>query len=308
MMNSTGSVTLRLVVSLVAAGLAVESVVAKVSQETRQAVVRSEADFRIATASEKREALAALGRRTIMLPPSELSAVARAALDDGDPQIRLDACEMIAAKAAGVRLGADAQRRQESMSDRSALVALQGRLVSLLKSDPDERVRRWALVAAGNLDYDPQTLTGSGTSMILKLSRQFVDSIAAAYSHEQATGVRAEIIKTLALSESESAMREVVLSKALSDVAPSVLQFAIRGIASMKAVRALPRIAQLLSHDDRSVRLAAAQSLATFGAAARPFVPTLERALQNEPDDVVARTIRGTIAVINRGKGQALLH
>ena len=60
----------------------------------------------------------------------------------------------------------------------------------------------------------------------------------------------------------------------------------------------LPRLAALLAHPSASVRIPAAGVNSTFGEAALPYLPDLERALAVEKDPAAADTMRGSISVL----------
>src|SRR4029079_11870758 len=118
-----------------------------------------------------------------------------------------------------------------------------------------------AILASINLQFD------GDRKKTIRLDRTLSLVLANAYTHEQATGVRTEIIKTFALTDADPELRAASLTAALNDVAPSVVQYALFGVGKSKLFSAAPAAVRLLSVENKNVRLAAAQTVAAFGPA-----------------------------------------
>ena len=88
------------------------------------------------------------------------------------------------------------------------------------------------------------------------------------------------------------------LRRALADVTPEVLEFALVGLARHQDVESLPRMVKLLGHKSEPVRVMAAQAVARFGPLAKPFAVQLRAARDIETGDVARRTLEGALQTI----------
>jgi hypothetical protein len=96
-------------------------------------------------------------------------------------------------------------------------------------------------------------------------------------------------------------LREAQLMQALNDSMPSVLQFAAMGAGEAHLAAALPRLAELLGHSNRAVRLNAVQAIAMQGKLAAPYRARLQQALNAETDEIVRKTIEGALSALPKG-------
>jgi hypothetical protein len=246
---------------------------------------------------DKRSALndVAAGRRDVS--PEELVALVSSALLDSDAMVRRSALGAVAARAAAARLPVTEERLKRWNLDRPALQELRPAVMRLLE-DPERFVRRDAIILLGSLDVVPRD---DGRGEMIVLTEETVRLFASRYGVEPDTVVRAELVKSLVLIANRTEVQEAVVLKALADPSPGVVQFAVTGAGRMAIRGALPTLADLLmSHDDRGVRLVAAQAFAAYGAAAREYVPTLRIAASAERDPIVRKTLEGTLALLDK--------
>jgi hypothetical protein len=117
-------------------------------------------------------------------------------------------------------------------------------------------------------------------------------------AREPAAGVRAEIVKALALTNASAADVEAVFSRALNDESPAVVGFAAVGIRRTRPPDGAGLLAPLLASATPRVRLQAALGLQAYGEAARPYAPLLKAALVNERDPGVRNTRQAALGVI----------
>ncbi|HET7698751.1 MAG TPA: HEAT repeat domain-containing protein [Vicinamibacterales bacterium] len=219
-------------------------------------------------------------------------ALVHAGLTDTDPRVRETAAEVIMARAWMARSKRTAEARAVWLQDRGKLAKSQSRLEQMLKSDRDRKVRLAVVLALSNLEY-----TGNED---LTISARLTKTLASAYELEQDGTVRNEIIKTLALTNSDEPARDRALSKALSDVSLGAVQQAVAGLARSQNAAALPRIARLLRHHSRSIRLTVAQAMARFGSQAKSYVSEMRAAAAAETDPIVRQTLDMSIALIEK--------
>jgi HEAT repeat protein len=212
-------------------------------------------------------------------------------LDDSNVAVRRSALAVVAARAGGIRFSGAPDHLNRWNEDRPALRGLRPFVINVL-DDADERNRRDAIIALGNLDFADSGKT-AGEVM---LSDATVQLLADRYSVEPSAIVRAEIVKSLALIENRTGVQEIVIQKALYDSSDSVLQYAAMGAGRLRTQDSLPRLVELiLTHANRAVRLNAVQALAKYGSDATSQLPVLRGALPKEQDAVVRSTLDAVI-------------
>ena len=91
-----------------------------------------------------------------------------------------------------------------------------------------------------------------------------------------------------------------VLLRALGQADPGVVQQAGLIATRSRLPEALPLLVKQLRNPSPIARLGVAQGIASYGAAARSYLPDLQAALAAESDDIARKTIAGTISVISR--------
>jgi hypothetical protein len=287
---------------VVALACVVTAVTELTSQQTSQTTAApTRAAFAAADRTARLEMLKAISRPAIdrgepNVAPEELAGIVSLALRDSDVTIREAACYLVMVTAARSRgqYGTAATPRWQAAA--TALLSLHDQLARVMAADVDPRIRHSAVLALGNLRM---TVSPSG---VIRIPADLAEVLAASYGKETADRVRVEIVKSFALSETDSPRRQEILAQALMDSSPSVIQFAVMGAGSMKLSPALPRLVELATHPDRGIRAAVPQALAAYGAEAVPYLPQLQKALASEQDDVVRKTLEGAIRVIQKAK------
>jgi HEAT repeat protein len=152
-------------------------------------------------------------------------------------------------------------------------------------------VRRAAVLALGNLEYEPGPQQGTG----IKLSEELLRELDARYRSDPSELVRAEIVKGVALTSTHSTVRSQLLVDALKDPSTQVIQYALIGIGEGHVAEGLPDCVGLLKHSSRVLRMDAAQAIAANGADATAYINDLRAALSSETDPLVAKTLHGAI-------------
>ncbi len=246
-----------------------------------QSVISSQADWKEASSDRRLQTLNSIVVGKTSMTPDALVELLRLGLDDSDPAVRAATADCVASRGYSARTSqAGAARWRE---ERPVLLQLKGRLLQLITSDPKQEVRVSAIVAAGNLEFD-----GSGKG--IKLSNELTDVLARQYRVDPATVVRSEIVKSLALCDSDSGALIDTLTLALSDPDAIVIQRALHGVSRHQMLESLPKVISLLETDDNPrVREAAANAVGDFGKAATAYLPRLTAAAASE-SDVAARS------------------
>ena len=261
----------------------------------QSAGIRSAAEFSAATGEAKRATLNDLAAFRYSPPPDTVSTLVSSGLADGNAGVRLSAVYAAAGRAGAVRFATVPERRAVGLRERAALARLRPVLIAAL-SDDDERVRQGAIVALVNLEYQPPADVND-----IVIRPDLATAMQLRFDAEPSSRVREEIVKTFALTSLSTTRRDDLLLKALDDEA-SILSFAVAGLGRSTPSAAMSRIADLLHHDDRSVRLQAAQALAAYGNRARPYIEALAEAASSEKDDAVRNTMEGARSKLLRSQ------
>jgi hypothetical protein len=245
--------------------------------------------FATATTQAKREALSQIARHALELPPGDVVAVLKAGLLDVDLDVRRQALNAVASHAAGqlfLTPEPPPSRRSRGVTPPADPPALQDRvrrawlnerpLMSDLRpsvlatlADLDPGLRRNAVFALVCLDFDG----GQGEPA---LREQTIADLAAAFRRERAGSVRAEIVKSLALTPQDTPeLRQLVL-QALDDPHGDVRRHALVGVERLPVEAALPKVLAALRDPDAYIRFLAARALANFPASLE-----MQRALED---------------------------
>jgi hypothetical protein len=91
-----------------------------------------------------------------------------------------------------------------------------------------------------------------------------------------------------------------VLLRALEQSDPAIVQRAGLIATGPRLPEALPLLVKQLRNPSPLARMGVAQGIASYGAAARSYLPELQAALAAERDDITRKTIAGTISVVSR--------
>ena len=247
------------------------------------------ADFKRASAEEKRTTLHRLAESPLGSADPDITELLSAALDDTGEETRLLALSVVTGRAF-----AQQSSLTSHPSERAMLLALRPRLLRFLR-DNNEEARLMGVRAVGNIEME----RSNGKA---RLNRDFAQRIITIYASDPSNRVRAEIVKALALTESDAnaSDRRAVFLDALGSSDISTIQYAVLGAGQLHLTVALPRIAQLLAHGDRQLRIIAAQVIPQFGAVAAQYLPNLERAVIRETDEATRQTLLGAIQLIQR--------
>jgi len=263
--------------------------VAVVSAEQQDATM---ARFKEMTTLEQVVSLKAAARLDSTLGSKELLRVLELATASADADVRRHAFGLASYRAGAARLAKSSEVRDNWRRDRADLQKLEQPAARALLTDLDERVRRSALDALANLQYDG----GEKTNIGIAVGRVFVETLAVALDQEPSPSVRAEIVKSLALSDSDLPAHVTTLESALADSEPAVLQFALLGLARHGVQRSVSKAIDFLSHGDMRVRSAAIQAIATLGLTRAGDLERVQAAYAAETDASVKEMIRQTIS------------
>jgi HEAT repeat protein len=154
------------------------------------------------------------------------------------------------------------------------------------------------VVALVNLAFDPTR------SKTIQLDPGTASALASRYAIEASGRVRAEILKTVALTDADPSTGDTLAASALDDSDPSVVAYAVMAIARSHPPQALPRIVALLNSTDSNVRLQIAQTMSGYGALAAAQLPALRAAAEKEAVPVIKRTLDAAIAAIVAAGGK----
>lgn len=211
---------------------------------------------------------------------------------DEDSRVRQAGINSIAARFGAVRFRPTPEVVARRERDRVHEPALR-RVAEAALSDPDERIRRDAIVALGNMDV----IAGRDVNDV-DLAARTVTLLEQMYARETSGLVQAEIVKTFALVHKPLPGERELYARALTSSTSDVLQFALSSAAKVRDVRALTRVAELLRHDERAVRMSAATSILRFGRDASVLTPQVRAALAAETDLPIRKTLEQVLAAI----------
>jgi hypothetical protein len=164
-------------------------------------------------------------------------------------------------------------------------------------------VRLDAILAIGNLDLAlSQTSDGQ-----MQISPRVGTALARAYDVEKDPGVRSELVKSFALISGPAAVPtqaigDALIGKALDDPNDYAQATAIKGVGVRRITALLPQLAAFLKAPSSEVRMQVAQTFARFGKDAAPYINTLRAAADVETNDIVKKTMLGSINVIAAAK------
>jgi HEAT repeat protein len=174
------------------------------------------------------------------------------------------------------------------------VAALKPVVWSAIRTDSDARVRRAAIIAAGNMD---SRFDGTRNSAF---EPEFRLWLIESYRSEPSALVRGEIVKDVALVDDGSASRRGLLLEALGDASDSVVQYAALGIGRSQIVEAVPTLVRLLEHPSAGVRMTAAKSLGELGALARVAEQELVARIAIEGNPAALATMKGALIAIRK--------
>lgn len=255
---------------------------------------RTFAEYQASNGKERRDTLGLIGSHKVTpSSQSDLLLILSSAVSDSDVDIRLAGLKAIQGRAGAARFVDQADVIERWRNERHTLLLLREPVLTAL-NDGDERVRKEAVVALGNLAYE---LSGSRAEPIF--DDMTLTQLFERFSVESSALVREEIVKD-APSGGNSAIRARIIEKGLDDSDPGVLAFAARGAGKLQDLAALPKVVALLGHTDRNVRLQAALALTAFGALASTYLPDVRGAANREADPIVKRTLESVAVALGK--------
>lgn len=227
----------------------------------------------------------ATGERDDGIPAAELVKGLRASTRDGTAAQKTRACQLISARL--LRLHHDAS--EGARLDLSELATVRVPLMTLASEDPDERVRRNAVVAVGLLEF--------ATRIGNRLSESLAESLRNIYQNESSPAVRVEVVRSLALADFDGGddARQATLLAALGDPSAGVVMFAVRGLGRLRSEKALPALFELLRDGETPLRLMAASALQQYGAALTPHADVVRRLAASERDATIRAILGGAL-------------
>jgi hypothetical protein len=284
-----------------------------------QAPSRSVDDFAASDLANKRRILNDIAASRSRVPIEQVIPLIRAAMRDRLAEVRVSAMAAVAGRAMaarwagtpgpgvgpGPRNSVQPERRViplEWKDDQQKLRdALSDGLLALLRGDPDPTVRHDTLIAIGNLERPARADD--------LIRDQFVAVLIERYRQDADPRIRAEVVKTFRLTPNDSAAIRAVLRDALIDPAASVRREATSILAAQGREARPPKLSfedarstilASIKHPDGSVRVAAVQALAAFGAAAAEAVTVLQQLKSTDPDSEVRTWAQLAIEAIER--------
>jgi len=280
---------------------------------------QSVADFTASNLAEKRRILNDIAASRSRLPIEQVISLVRAAMADRLAAVRLSAMAAVAGRAmasrwAGTPGPAFGPRPANSVPPERSVIPLEWKndpqrlrdalsedLLTLLREDPDAKVRHYTLLALGNIERPARANDF--------VRDEFVAVLIERYRHDPEPRIRAEVVKAFRLTPNDSAAIRAVLSDALLDPAASVRHEATSLLTSQgRGARptklsfddARPTILAALKHPDRWVRVDAVQALKAFGEAAADSLAVLQQLQTTDPDAEVRTWAELAIEAIKR--------
>jgi HEAT repeat protein len=227
---------------------------------------------------------------------AEIQELLAQALKDSNPRIRREAVGILGTILTFSQLPQRPSATEWTARLRSVGEALQPELARAT-ADADSQVRREALRnVVGVILYSKP-----GAPLPLATLRM----LDAHYEKYSDTGEREFIVGALVSSYQKAnpearSLAVSLLTKALQGRDAYVIQAAGHAAAKAAAPELLPLLVAQLKNSSHIARMGVAQGIASYGAAARAYLPELEAALAAETHDITKKTIAGAISVITR--------
>lgn len=274
--------------------MAVVTVLTSVVQVTGPAALRptSAEDFRASAVEVRRATLNDLASQRFSPEPEVTGALIASGLKDATVEVRLSAIYALAGRAATARFGKREEHKALWAVERPTLLRLRSAALEAL-GDSSAKVRQGAIIALVNLAYEQGAPINN-----VRLSGDVTAVLARQYQTEAEASVRAEIMKTFALTSVLPDGRETTLVRGLSDDVAEVVKYAVLGLGRARSQRGLKLVADRLSHSDRGVRLQVAQAMVSYGLQAKAYLDLIQNAADSEENDVVKRTLEEAVAAM----------
>lgn len=250
--------------------------------------------------AKQRELSAVSGRKGLLIV-ADVELISRG-LTDTDPSVRRFALRTVGSRLNPMRFGY-AELRQAYVADHALLDQLSPRVLDRL-TDPDSQVRGSAVEAAAYQHFESSDTNWPPTKTF-DVGPVLTERLVRMYSSESSEYVRGEIVRILSgtgadVPEPSRSQISGLILHALDDPAASAVQPALWEVSKRQIASGLPKAVQLLRNPDYKIRMVSAQVVASFGPAARQYLPDLRKALEVETDDITKKTIQGAINAISR--------
>lgn len=248
--------------------------------------------FRSGTAQQKIASLVTAARDLDPVASERWVTLLQLGVSDEDARVRQAGINSIAARLGAVRFppAPDVVARRERDRVHDPVVR---HVAETALSDADERIRRDAIVALVQMDVSAGREVND-----IDLAERTASLLEQMYDQETSGLVQAEIVKTFALVRKPLPDEGELYAKALTSSSSDVVQFAVVGAAKVRDVTSLTRIAELLRHEERAVRISAATSILRFGREANTLAPQVRAALAAETDLPIKKTLEQVLASI----------
>lgn len=268
-----------LALSLVLASTAIGALTGEQLSTLKQKLANSDPAIR-------RQTLEELTKETPQTVGDDIVPLVCSALADPDGQVRARAAAVLA----WISLSTSPKYLPASANatDLRSYPPLKAALVTAF-NDPDEETRKNALVAYA-LTFD--------------VPAGMQDALASRYDSErQMSTFRRAILYALTIDGTPTPSAKALLIRVATDPNSSALLAQIIKDSKAPPVELLPLfVNQLNNASDNPRRALFARAIKKFGAAAKPYIPSLERAADLESDDATRHTIKDAIAAIHAAK------
>jgi hypothetical protein len=172
--------------------------------------------------------------------------------------------------------------------------------------DPQVRIKLLTTLVRALSDQDFRIRGGAIKALVFvqqPLSQDVRRALVARFADESDSRVRAVIATELGVHAVTFPDSQQLLIAALDDHSPAVRRSAAAGISRFSPRDALPRIVQELRTGNQETQSEFVAALASYGAAARPYLGVLELMLSGETREDYKKQIRNAIATIRDAPG-----
>jgi HEAT repeat protein len=254
---------------------------------------RSLEAFRASTTTDKIEILNSLRNDSAILP-DQLRDIVLVGLADTTPTVRESAVRAITA-----RIGNPPFDRTTWQAVELPILQAMGPQLARSLDDANTQVRRSTIDAIASLELD---LSRPAKAMA-DLRPATAKLLANRYLREPDGLTRYRIVNVFAWFAIQPSIQQdtmSVLSAAISDSSPAVLQAALLGVGTHHIVALLPKVARLLEHDNLALRISAAQAMGTLGRDAAAYRGQIQAAFDREPDHRVKIALSNALTRIDQ--------
>lgn len=163
-------------------------------------------------------------------------------------------------------------------------------------------LREALLRAADDSSNEVREYAASTLSMGYPKAPDIEDRLARQLKKEKSSRVRGAIVKGLVEREYSSKETTSALVAALDDANGEVRGVAAKGIAKIRPPEALPKLAKGLETKDPFAQKQYVEALRSYGNAAKPYLPTLEKVMSKTTDKQMKGVFQNAVNEIKSGK------